>query len=82
MVKIVDWSELKLMSNVQPLFQPLSFDFPIPTLNLTCRSRLKVNHILLTTATGVKYELEAASAEDRDSWVSEIKIASKLITHS
>lgn len=56
----------------------VSFLLPVHTF----RSKLKVNRILLTTAVGVKYVLEAATAEERDSWLSEIKIASKLVTHS
>ncbi len=46
------------------------------------RLKLRVNCILLTTATGGRYMLEAATLDDRDTWLAEIKIASKLITHS
>ena len=48
---------------------------------LSHRPKLKVNRILLMTATGVRYTLEAASSDDRDSWVSELSIASKIISH-
>ncbi|XP_064398429.1 pleckstrin-2-like [Halichondria panicea] len=42
--------------------------------------KLKVNRILLTTTTGGRIMLEAATSDDRDSWVAEINIASKMIS--
>ena len=44
------------------------------------RLKLKVNRILLTTTTGGRFMLEAATSDDRDSWVAEISIASKMIS--
>ena len=38
------------------------------------------NRIVLLTATGVRYELEASNADDRDSWSSQIKVAAKLLS--
>ena len=40
----------------------------------------KVNRIALITSSGVRYVLQASSPEDRDTWVSQLKIASRLIS--
>ncbi len=37
------------------------------------------NRIVLVTAMGVRYELEASSPDERDSWASYIRVASKLV---
>ena len=42
------------------------------------RNKPKVNRFLLITANGVRHELQAANAEEREVWLSQLKIASKL----
>ena len=39
----------------------------------------RVNRILLITANGVRYELQAVNPDDREMWISQLKIASKLL---
>ena len=42
------------------------------------RNKPKVNRFLLITANGVRYELQAANADEREAWLSQLKIAAKL----
>ena len=37
------------------------------------------SRIVLVTAMGVRYELEASNADERDSWASFFRVASKLV---
>jgi len=41
---------------------------------------IKANRMLLITPTGVRFVLEAADAEERDSWLSQLKITSQLLS--
>ena len=46
------------------------------------RSRTKANRIVLITPSGGRYCLEAIDAEERDSWVSQLRIASQLLART
>ena len=52
--------------------------FP-PTLRQTSLAGHHRNRIVLVTAMGVRYELEASNPDERDSWASYIRVASKLV---
>lgn len=45
------------------------------SLNSKSKSKDKVNRILLITATGERVILEASTAEERNTWIGEIRVA-------
>ena len=45
-------------------------------------SRTKANRIVLITPSGGRYCLEAIDAEERDLWVSQLRIASQLLSQT
>ena len=46
------------------------------------QSRTKANRIVLITPSGGRYCLEAIDAEERDLWVSQLRIASQLLSQT
>ena len=50
----------------------------IPVKSRQRTNKPKVNRFLLITANGMRYELQAANADEREAWLSQLKIAAKL----